>query len=111
MSTSRLRGAVCTSPALPELPLVLRTVILYYLSNIEGAIRAGKWEEVRMRLTPPKKSVFWISIVLVIVGVLLWLAMWVFSLVQPSNLLNYLSYWLPVVGFLLLALGNAVKGI
>ena len=63
-----------------------------------------------MRLTPPKKSVFWISVVLVIVGVLLWLALWVFNLLTPSNLLNYLSYWLPVVGFLLLALGNAVKG-
>jgi uncharacterized membrane-anchored protein len=88
----------------------MQTVILYYLSNIDGAIRAGNWEEVRMRLTPPKKSVFWVSIILAIVGVALWLAMWVLNLVAPSNLLNYLSFWLPVVGFLLLALGNAVKG-
>jgi len=55
-----------------------------------------------MKLTPPKAGTFWISVILVVVGV----AGSVISIPFVS------SYHLAIVviGFVLLALGNMVKG-
>jgi threonine/homoserine/homoserine lactone efflux protein len=56
-----------------------------------------------MKLTPPKAATFWISVLLVVIGV----AASVVSIPFVS------SYYLAVVviGFVLLALGNMVKGL
>jgi hypothetical protein len=55
-----------------------------------------------MRLTPPKKNVFWIATVLAALGLL-------GSFVSLPFVSAY-SFWFVVVGFVLLWLGNAVKG-
>jgi hypothetical protein len=55
-----------------------------------------------MRLTPPKKWVFWTSVVLVVVGVLA-------SLITIPFLSGF-AFWLVVIGYLFLFAGNAVKG-
>jgi hypothetical protein len=55
-----------------------------------------------MRLTPPKKIVFWISLILAVVGL-------VASFVTIP-FLSGIAFWLVLVGYVLLALGNAVKG-
>lgn len=55
-----------------------------------------------MKLTPPKAITFWLSIILVVLGVA---APYIFSFVTaPIGLL------VVVVGFVLLAFGNMVKG-
>ncbi|NPV56881.1 MAG: hypothetical protein HPY76_09480 [Anaerolineae bacterium] len=53
-----------------------------------------------MRLTPPKAIVFWISVILGVVGIIL-------NFVAPQA--GY-ALWVVAVGWLLLVLGNAVKG-
>jgi uncharacterized membrane protein HdeD (DUF308 family) len=53
-----------------------------------------------MKLTPPKKWVFWVSVVLAVLGVLF--------LFVPS--LSSFAFWAVLVAYVLLALGNAVKG-
>lgn len=57
-----------------------------------------------MRLTPPKKNVFWIATILVVLGVL---GKFVPGL--PAFFSTY-SFWFVLIGFVLLWLGNAVKG-
>lgn len=55
-----------------------------------------------MRLTPPTKNVFWISVVVAIVG-----------LIAKFGFIAFLTpfaFWLILVAFVLLALGNAMKG-
>jgi hypothetical protein len=55
-----------------------------------------------MRLTPPTKNVFWISVVVAVVG-----------LVAKLGVIGFLApyaFWLVVVAFVLLALGNTMKG-
>jgi len=56
-----------------------------------------------MRLTPPKVVTFWISVLLVVIGVA----------ASVINIPFVSSYYLAVVviGFVLLALGNMVKGL
>jgi hypothetical protein len=53
-----------------------------------------------MRLTPPKKIVFWISVAFVVVGILGFFI----------GFLADFKFWLVLVGYILLFLGNAVKG-
>jgi len=53
-----------------------------------------------MRLTPPKKIVFWISVVLVVIGIL---GFFIGALAD-------FKIWFVLVGYILLFLGNAVKG-
>lgn len=55
-----------------------------------------------MRLTPPKKNVFWISVVLAALGFL-------GSLVSIPFVSAY-AFWLVLIGYVLLALGVAMKG-
>lgn len=55
-----------------------------------------------MRLTPPTKNVFWISVVIAAVG-----------LVAKFNLVAFLApfaFWLLLIAFVLLVLGNTMKG-
>ena len=53
-----------------------------------------------MQLTPPKHWVFWVSVVLVVLGL-------VGGYVFPA--LGLYDIWLVVVGYVLLALGNLLK--
>ncbi len=55
-----------------------------------------------MRLTPPKKTVFWIATILAVLGIL---ATFVSIPFVSAN-----AFWFVVVGFVLLWLGNTVKG-
>jgi hypothetical protein len=64
--------------------------------------RNQKERRMIMRLTPPKKNVFWISTVLAALGL-------VASFVSIPFVSAY-AFWFVVVGFVLLWLGNAVKG-
>jgi hypothetical protein len=59
--------------------------------------------EVEVQLTPPKRWVFWVSVVLAALGV-------IGSLVSIP-VVSGLAFWLVVLGFILLALGNSVKGL
>lgn len=55
-----------------------------------------------MKLTPPTKNVFWISVVVAAVG-----------LVAKFGVVAFLTpfaFWLVVVAFVLLVLGNTMKG-
>jgi hypothetical protein len=56
-----------------------------------------------MRLTPPTKNVFWISVVVAVVG-----------LIAKLGLVGFLApyaFWLVLVAFVLLVLGVAMKGV
>jgi hypothetical protein len=55
-----------------------------------------------MRLNPPKKIVFYISVVLAVVGLIA-------SLVTIPFLSGF-AFWLVLVAYILLALGNVLKG-
>ena len=55
-----------------------------------------------MNLTPPTKNVFWISVVVAVVG-----------LVAQFGVIAFLTpyaFWLVVVAYVLLVLGNTMKG-
>ena len=55
-----------------------------------------------MRLTPPTKNVFWLSVIIGVVG-----------LIAKFNVLAFLTpfaFWLVLVAFVLLILGNTMKG-
>jgi hypothetical protein len=56
----------------------------------------------KMKLTPPKKIVFWVATVLAALGLL---ASFVAIPFVSAN-----AFWFVVVGFVLLWLGNTVKG-
>ncbi|MGD8458470.1 MAG: hypothetical protein PVF83_19005 [Anaerolineales bacterium] len=55
-----------------------------------------------MRLTPPKKIVFWISVILAVLGLIAYFV--------SIPFLSGITFWLVVAGYVLLFLGNAVKG-
>ncbi|MEN8242266.1 MAG: hypothetical protein ABFS17_10125 [Chloroflexota bacterium] len=55
-----------------------------------------------MRLTPPKKIVFWISVALVVIGII--------GFFFTIPFVSGLAFWFVVVGYLLLAAGNTLKG-
>ncbi|MGD8813054.1 MAG: hypothetical protein PVI78_01105 [Anaerolineales bacterium] len=60
-----------------------------------------------MRLTPPKKNTFWISLIIAVLGLVAYIA----GLLGIEHAwLPHLIFWLPAVGYILLALGNALKG-
>lgn len=55
-----------------------------------------------MRLSPPTQIVFWISVVLVVLGIL-----------ASLGVISFLSgnaFWLVVAGYVLLFLGNTMTG-
>ena len=55
-----------------------------------------------MNLTPPTKNVFWISVVVALLGI-------VASFVTIPFVSTY-AFWFVVVAYVLLALGNTMKG-
>lgn len=55
-----------------------------------------------MRLTPPKKLVFWISVILAVVGLI--------GQYVDFGLSFDAAFYLVLVGYILLFLGNTVKG-
>jgi len=55
-----------------------------------------------MKLTPPTKNVFWISVVVAAVGLIAKFGVVAF--------LTPFAFWLVVVAFVLLVLGNTMKG-
>jgi hypothetical protein len=58
----------------------------------------------QMKLTPPKAITFWISIILVIVGLLGFI-----GIVAASG--TTVGFWLVFVGFVLLVAGLLIKGL
>lgn len=59
-----------------------------------------------MRLTPPKKATWWISLILGVLGLVLTL---VISLTRGE--FSVYGLWLVVLAWLLLSLGIALKGL
>jgi hypothetical protein len=55
-----------------------------------------------MRLNPPKKIVFYISIALAVVGLI--------ASLFTIPFLSDFAFWLVLVAYILLALGNVLKG-
>ncbi len=62
-----------------------------------------------MRLTPPKKNTFWASIVIAVVGFVLYAL--TYAKVLSLEWLGLLGVLLLVVGFILLSLGLTTKGL
>jgi hypothetical protein len=56
-----------------------------------------------MRLNAPKSITFWISVILAAVGFIAYFLL-------PSLVPTMISFLLVVIGFILLALGNTLKG-
>jgi hypothetical protein len=56
-----------------------------------------------MKLTPPKNITFWISVIFVVAGLLGYLKVLAF--------LTPFAFWLVVIGYVILFLGNLVKGL
>jgi hypothetical protein len=68
-------------------------------------------KEEKMRLTPPKKTVFWTSVAIAVIAFLLYVLNLLGVLPEGyAGWLDHLLFWLPTVSFVLLALGNALKG-
>lgn len=64
-----------------------------------------------LRLTPPTKNVFYISILLAIVAVVLYL-LGVFGVIGGGfAAVAHYAFWIAVLGWGLLAAGVAVKGV
>ncbi len=63
-----------------------------------------------MRLTPPKKSVFWAAVAIAVIGFILYVLDLAGILPAGYGWLPHLLFWLPTASFVLLALGNALKG-
>ena len=55
-----------------------------------------------MRLTPPTKNVFWISVVVAAVALV--------STFVTIPFVSAYAFWLLVIAFVLLVLGNTMKG-
>ena len=60
-----------------------------------------------MRLTPPKKIVFWIALILAVLALV---GYFLAVFVSGMTVLLYVGFWLAMAGYVLLALGNALKG-
>ena len=55
-----------------------------------------------MRLTPPKKWVFWTSVILALLGLV--------GYFVTIPFISGITFWLVLVGYVLLAAGNTLKG-
>ncbi len=55
-----------------------------------------------MRLTPPTKNVFYLSAALVVVGLI--------AQIVTIPFLSGVAFWIVLVGYVLLFLGNTMKG-
>jgi predicted membrane channel-forming protein YqfA (hemolysin III family) len=56
-----------------------------------------------MKLTPPRNITFWISVVLVVLGL--------FGYLKVIAVFSPFAFWLVFVGFIVLMLGNLLKGL
>ncbi|MEX1376638.1 MAG: hypothetical protein AB1Z23_04080 [Eubacteriales bacterium] len=59
-----------------------------------------------MRLTPPKKNVFWVTVIVGVLG----LAAFVVGLIMELSILTICGFAAVAVAYLLLALSVALKG-
>ncbi|MBM3129147.1 MAG: DUF4175 domain-containing protein [Chloroflexi bacterium] len=57
-----------------------------------------------MKLSPPKKVTFWVAVVIAVLGLIA-------NFVPSLPVLGGLGFWLVVVAFVLLALGNLLEGL
>ncbi|MGD8632871.1 MAG: hypothetical protein PVF85_04825 [Anaerolineales bacterium] len=64
--------------------------------------RELKKEVATMRLNPPTKNVFYLSAVLVVVGLV--------AQIITIPFLSSVAFWIVFVGYVLLFLGNTMKG-
>jgi hypothetical protein len=64
--------------------------------------RYRPFEEAVMRLTPPKKNVFYLSAIFAVVGLI--------ANFVSIPFLSGITFWLVVIGYVLLFMGNAVRG-
>ena len=55
-----------------------------------------------MRLTPPTKNVFWISVILAALGLI--------GTFVAIPFVSAYAFWFVLIGYVLLFLGNAAKG-
>jgi hypothetical protein len=55
-----------------------------------------------MRLTPPKNITFWVAVILVVLGVI--------GKLTTVPILTPYSWWFVFIGFIVLMLGNLVRG-
>jgi threonine/homoserine/homoserine lactone efflux protein len=55
-----------------------------------------------MKLSAPKQVTFWIAVVLAVLGVL--------ATLVTIPVLTGMAFWLVVIGFVVLALGNLLEG-
>jgi len=56
-----------------------------------------------MKLSPPKNITFWVAVILVVLGVI--------GKLTTVPILTVYSWWFVFVGFIVLMLGNLVKGL
>ncbi len=56
-----------------------------------------------MKLSPPKTVTFWLALILAALGVL--------AKLVSIPVLSPFAFWLVVIGFVILLLGNMVKGL
>lgn len=74
------------------------------MPNVKGAgevIQITQLEDI-MKLSEPKQITFWIAVILAVLGILAEL------LTIPG--LSGFAFWLVVIGFIVLFLGNILKG-
>ncbi len=56
-----------------------------------------------MKLSAPKQATFWVAVVIGLIGLLAGLV--------PIPVLSPLAFWVVVLGFVILALGNLLEGL
>lgn len=56
-----------------------------------------------MKLSAPKQTTFWVAVIVAVVGIILRLL--------PTLAFSSLGFWLVVIGFIILVIGNVYEGI
>jgi len=87
------------------LSVQIRKPILFPIlkSDIVKQIKKKGNEVMNLKLSAPKEVTFWIAVILAVLGVLA-------NQGIIGGLAGY-SFWLVVIGFIVLALGNLMKGV
>lgn len=63
-----------------------------------------------MRLSPPKKSVFWAAVAIAVIGFIVYVLKLAGLTPSGTSWMIHILFWLPTASFVLLALGNALTG-
>lgn len=63
-----------------------------------------------MQLTPPKKNVFYLSVLFAIVAIVIYV-LGMFGLVGGLRTAPQIAFWFAIVGWLVMAAGVAMKGV